>query len=122
MWIHNGKEYTGDEVVSTLADIERGIVALDGPSGCGKTTIIKTLQTTRTKIVSGEFASTIVREFERSREDPAVIALRYLEGYDVVCLEDVDLYLRGKPGYHLDKDTTSIPRWLLLNRYSRRAG
>ena len=25
-------------------------------------------------------------------------------------------------GYHLDKDTTSIPRWLLLNRYSRRAG
>ena len=26
------------------------------------------------------------------------------------------------PGYHLDKDTTSIPRWLLLNRYSRRAG
>ena len=25
-------------------------------------------------------------------------------------------------GVHLDKDTTSIPRWLLLNRYSRRAG
>ena len=28
----------------------------------------------------------------------------------------------GSAGYHLDKDTTSIPRWLLLNRYSRRAG
>ena len=25
-------------------------------------------------------------------------------------------------GVHLDKDTTSIPRGLLLNRYSRRAG
>ena len=31
-------------------------------------------------------------------------------------------FLNGKPGVHLDKDTTSIPRWLLLNRYSRRAG
>ena len=25
-------------------------------------------------------------------------------------------------GFHLDKDTTPFPRWLLLNRYSRRAG
>ena len=24
--------------------------------------------------------------------------------------------------FHLDKDTTPFPRWLLLNRYSRRAG
>ncbi len=31
-------------------------------------------------------------------------------------------YLDVQAGYHLDKDTTSIPRWLLLNRYSRRAG
>ena len=28
----------------------------------------------------------------------------------------------GKGGVHLDKDTTPIPRWLLLNQYSRRAG
>ncbi|MBR2741114.1 MAG: AAA family ATPase [Oscillospiraceae bacterium] len=97
MWIHNGKEYTGDEVVSKLADTESGIVALDGPSGCGKTTIIKTLQTTSVKIVSGEFASAVIKEFERSREDPVNIALRFLEGYEIVCFEDVDLYLKERP-------------------------
>jgi transcriptional regulator with XRE-family HTH domain len=32
------------------------------------------------------------------------------------------LFLNGSEGVHLDKDTTSIPRGLLLNRYSRRAG
>ena len=28
-------------------------------------------------------------------------------------------FLSGKMGYHLDKDTTSIPRWLLSTGYSR---
>ena len=32
------------------------------------------------------------------------------------------LFPSGRQGFHLDKDTTPIPRWLLLNRYSRRAG
>ena len=31
-------------------------------------------------------------------------------------------FQNGKAGFHLDKDTTPFPRWLLLNRYSRRAG
>ena len=34
--------------------------------------------------------------------------------------KSVSKWERG--GVHLDKDTTSIPRGLLLNRYSRRAG
>lgn len=97
MWFHNEKEYTSDDVVSNLADTDRGIVVLDGPSGCGKTTIIKTLQSTGAKIVSGEFASEVVRDFEKNIEDPVKIALRYLEGYDTVCLEDVDLHLKGRP-------------------------
>ena len=69
------------------------------------------------KIDIETFASDYGEDFIRRRDARYVKKAMEIQGFHYYVA-----YLDGKPEFPKVKDTTSIPRGLLLNRYSRRAG
>ena len=104
MWSVDGILLSENEVISRIGGMYKGLVVLDGPSGCGKNSLVRKLDVHDTTVISSEKMVneiiSLVREDIHDVED----AVKTQFQKKIVCLEDVDYELKGKP------ETTALVR------------
>ena len=88
MWSIDSILLSENEVISRIGGMDKGLVVLDGPSGCGKSSLVRKLDVHDTTVNRHDVEEAVKTQFQKK----------------IVCLEDVDYELKGKP------ETTALVR------------